>query len=220
MRSRWWLAALLAVVTLAAGCAVTVGGTAQPAPNATPRSLRGRTIKRVLLGKTVLSRIVKQPLEIDPRFPPLFGGPETLQGGMPGWPVDCIGVAVMMQQSVYQSSDVQDVAVETWRPTVMSAGVTRVKEGVVSLPTAADSQCPVREILPTVAEMRWQDDAVAGRGVRAQGQGHPGTSHQFCSRGDYFDRVERARHRFGIHSSRTGHWCAGQLPHRGRGRLS
>ncbi len=45
----------------------------------------------------------------------------------------------MMQQSVYQASDVKNVAVETWRPAAMSAAVTRVKEGVVSLPTAADA---------------------------------------------------------------------------------
>ena len=43
----------------------------------------------------------------------------------------------MMQQSVYQSSNVKNVAAETWRPAAMSAAVTRVKEGVVSLPTAA-----------------------------------------------------------------------------------
>lgn len=54
-------------------------------------------------------------------------------------PVDCLGVAVMLQQSIYQSTDVKDVAVETWRHAAMSPKVTSVKEGVVSLPTAADA---------------------------------------------------------------------------------
>ncbi len=62
-----------------------------------------------------------------------------LQGDTSAWPVNCIGVAVMMQQSVYQSNYVQNVAVETWGPAAESAPVSRVKEGVVSLPTAADA---------------------------------------------------------------------------------
>ncbi len=139
MGSRWCLAVLLAVVMLAAGCAVTVDGAAQPAPNSTPRLLTGPTIKRVLLGKSALSRIVEQPLNIDPHFPSRFGGPETLLGDRSAWPVGCIGVAVMMQHSVYRFSNVKNVAIETWRPASLSAAVTRVKEGVVSLPTAADA---------------------------------------------------------------------------------
>ena len=137
--SNWRIAALLTVTMLAAGCAVAVGGTARPAPNLAPRSLSGRTIERVLLGDSALSRIVKQPLNIDPLFPPIFGGPETLRGGPAAWPADCVGVLLMMQQSAYQSSNVKNVALQTWRPEAMSAAVTRVKEGVVSLPTAADA---------------------------------------------------------------------------------
>jgi hypothetical protein len=115
MRSLWRLTALLAIVILAAGCSATINGTARPAPNGAPRSLSGHTIKRVLLGQSALSRIVKQPVNIDPRFPPSFGGPETLQGNSSGGANDCIGVAVMLQRSVYQDSDVKNVALTTWR---------------------------------------------------------------------------------------------------------
>lgn len=62
-----------------------------------------------------------------------------LWGDGSGWSDDCAGVAVMLQQGAYRSSNVRHVAVETWRPVAMSAPVTRVKEGVVSLPTAADA---------------------------------------------------------------------------------
>ena len=54
-------------------------------------------------------------------------------------PDDCLGVAAMLQQNVYQSSDVEEVAVETWRHATLPADVTSVQEGVVSLPTAADA---------------------------------------------------------------------------------
>ncbi len=139
VRGRRRLAALVAAVLLAAGCSATVGGTAQPAPNLTPRTLRGQTIERVLLGRSALSRIVRQPLNLDPQFPPRFGGPEELQGDRTAWPVNCIGVAVMMHQSVYRSSHVKDVALKTWRPDATFAAVTRVKEGVVGLRRPADA---------------------------------------------------------------------------------
>jgi hypothetical protein len=140
MRSLWRVAALLAIVILAAGCSVTIGGTARPAPTVTPRTLSGHTVKRVLLGQSALSQIVKQPLNIDPRFPPSFGGPETLQGNSSASADNCIGVAVMLLQNVYQDSDVKNIALTTWRPASTSAVVTRVKEGVLSLPTAADAE--------------------------------------------------------------------------------
>lgn len=140
MGSLWRLTALLAVVLAATGCSATIAGTASTAPAAGPRSLSGHTIKRVLLGRTALSRIVKQPLNIDPSFPPSFGGPETLQGNSPGWADDCIGVAVMLQRSVYQASDVKNVALTAWQRTSAPAPVTRVKEGVLSLPTATDAE--------------------------------------------------------------------------------
>jgi hypothetical protein len=134
------LAALLAVVLLVAGCSGVVGGTARPAANLKARPLNGPTIKQVLLGDSALSRILNQSFRIDPRFPPRFGGPETLQDDGSASPVDCLGVASMLQQGVYQSGKVTHVAVETWRQAAMSMEVTNIKEGVVSLPTAADAQ--------------------------------------------------------------------------------
>ncbi|HUH72571.1 MAG TPA: sensor domain-containing protein [Mycobacterium sp.] len=131
--------ALLSIGLLAAGCTVVVGGKAQPVPDLTPRPLTGQTIKQVLLGDSTLSRILKQPLTIDPRFPPRFGGPETLLNDGSASPVDCLGVAVMLQRSVYQSSNVKYLAVETWRHVAKSGRVTSVKEAVVSLPMAADA---------------------------------------------------------------------------------
>jgi PknH-like extracellular domain len=139
MTSSLRFTALLAAVLVAAGCSATVDGTAQPElSTVTPKSLTGHTIMRVLLGRSALSLIVKQPLEIDSSFPPSFGGPEILQGESS--PPDCMGVAVMMEKGVYQSSNVRDVALETWRPHTMDAEVTRVKQGVVSFPTAADAE--------------------------------------------------------------------------------
>jgi hypothetical protein len=129
----------MSIGLLAAGCTATIGGTARPPANLTPRLLAGQTINQVLLGDESLSRILNQSFKIDRRFPPQFGGRETLQNDGSASPVDCLGVATMLHQSVYQSSNVKDVAVETWRHAAMRAEVTSVKEGVVSLPTAADA---------------------------------------------------------------------------------
>jgi hypothetical protein len=139
MRSRWFLVVPLTVMMLTAGCAVLAGGRAIPAPSLTPRSLTGQNVDNVLLGDKTLSRILKQPLNIDPRFPPRFGGVEVLQDAGTALPDGCLGVAAMLQQSVYQSSDVEEVAVQTWRHAAMSADLTNVTEAVVSLPTAADA---------------------------------------------------------------------------------
>lgn len=139
MRSRWFVVVALAAVTLVAGCTAAVGGTARRAPGPTPRSLTGQAIERVLLGNRTLSQILKQPLNLDPRFPPRFGGPEELQDDALGSPADCLGVAAMLQHSVYQFARVTNVAVETWRHKAASAEVTSVKEAVVSVPTAADA---------------------------------------------------------------------------------
>lgn len=136
--SRWWVATLSVVLMLTTGCSVTVDGAARPAPNLTPRFLNGQTLKRVLLGKAALSRIVKEPLEVDPRFPPSFG-PQLLPGGT-GESGNCLGVAVMMQGAAYGSVNTKDVALKTWRPNAVSAGaVTGVEEAAISLPTAADA---------------------------------------------------------------------------------
>jgi hypothetical protein len=131
--------ALLSIGLLASACTVVVGGQAQPAPSPTPRSVSGQTIRHVLLGDIALSQILKQTLHIDPRFPPRFGGPEALQKDGSTSSVDCQSVAVMLQQSAYQSTNVEHVAVETWRHATMSVKVIRVAEGVVSLPSAADA---------------------------------------------------------------------------------
>lgn len=157
-------AMVAAVAALATGCSATVGGVARPAPDAVPRWLTGHTIKRVLLGQSALSRIVKQPLDIDPLFPPSFGGPELLQGAPSGQVPDCFGVAVMLQQSAYRPGSVRNVALETWRPTTESATVTRVKEGVVSLPTSADANA-----LFTTFSRQWQ--ACEGETLPAGGRG-------------------------------------------------
>ncbi|OBB69407.1 sensor domain-containing protein [Mycobacterium sp. 852014-50255_SCH5639931] len=124
---------------LTLSCSATVDGAARPAANLAARFLDGQTLNRVLLGESALSRMVKEPLEIDPRFPPLFGGPEMLPGDT-GWPGDCLGVAVMMQGAAYRSANVKGVALKTWRPdAVPAATVAGVDEAAISLPTAADA---------------------------------------------------------------------------------
>lgn len=137
-RRRWWVAIPL-ILLLATGCSATVGGAARPAPNLAPRSVHGQILNRVLVGKSALSRIVRQPMELDPRYPPVSGRP-PLPLGDSDWFQNCLGVAVIMQGAAYRSADVQDVALETWRPVGPSpAAVTGVKEAAISLPTAADA---------------------------------------------------------------------------------
>ncbi len=139
MRNRLFLAVPLMVMMLVAGCSVAIGGTAKPAPGLAPRLLGGPAVDHVLLGDETLSRILKQPLDLDFRFPPQFGGAEELQDAGTALPDGCLGVAAMLQQGVYESSDVEEVAVAAWRHAATPANVTDVKEGVVSLPTAADA---------------------------------------------------------------------------------
>ncbi len=125
---------------LVAGCAGVVDGTARPGKHLTPQSLTGPTIKQVLLGDGALSRLLNQSFRLDTRFPPRFGGPEALQDDGSASPLDCLGVATMLQQGVYQFGRVKHVAVVTWRQVALSVDVTSVKEGVVSLPTAAEAR--------------------------------------------------------------------------------
>ena len=139
-RRRLRLVAPLALGILVAGCAVSVDGTARPGANLTPRLLTGSTIQGVLLGDSALSRILNQSFMIDSRYPPRFGGPETLQDDGAASPGGCLGVAWMLQQDVYQPGEVRHVAVETWRNAATPVEVTSVKEAVVSLPTAADAR--------------------------------------------------------------------------------
>jgi PknH-like extracellular domain len=132
--------ALLSIGLVAAGCTVLTGGKAQIPPRFIPRSVTGPTVQLVLLGYSTLSRILNQPFTIDPRIPPRFGGPETLQDLGSESPARCLGVAEMLHQSIYQSSKVSDVAVEAWRHAAKYAELTGVKEGVVSLATPADAE--------------------------------------------------------------------------------
>ncbi|MCV7380601.1 sensor domain-containing protein [Mycobacterium alsense] len=149
---RWLPVVPLAAVMLAAGCAAHVGGAAQPSPSPKPRSLARQTVNHVLLNDTALARIVKQPLDIDPRFPPRFGGPEELQDAGTALPDGCLGVAAMLQQNVYPASDIEQVAVETWRHAAAPTAVTGVREAAVSLPTAADA-----DALFAAFSQQWQE---------------------------------------------------------------
>ncbi len=140
MRNRWcWVVSLLAVL-LATGCTATIGGKAGPAPTVAPRPLTGSTIKQVLLDSAALSKLLNQPFQAVPSFPPVFGGSENLGDSYgSASPADCVGVVYMMQKSAYQSADVRDIARESWRHDGSSVKVNDVDEGVVSLPTAADA---------------------------------------------------------------------------------
>ena len=131
--------ASLGIGLLATACTVVTGGKAQAPPNLGPQPLTGQTISQVLLGDRTLSRILQQPFIIDSRLPPQFGGPEALEGFGSASPADCLGVAEMLHQSVYPAGEVNDVAIENWRHVDPSAKVTGVKEGLASLPAAADA---------------------------------------------------------------------------------
>ncbi len=139
-RIRRCFVASIAVVMSLTGCGVTVDGTAWPGANFKARPLSGSIIKQALLGPGALSRILNQSFRIDPHLPPRFGGPEALRDD--GWdsPGDCLGVAAVLQQAVYQSGKVTHAAVETWRHVARSAEGVSVTEGVVSLPTAGHAQ--------------------------------------------------------------------------------
>jgi len=139
-RKCWCFVAPLLVVMLVAGCATTVAGAVRSVPSPAPRSLTGPAIEQVLLGDGALSRILNQPFRIDTRFPARFGGPEQLLDDRSAAPVDCLGVAAMLQRVVYRSSKVKHVAFETWRPAAKSVEMTDVAEGVVGLPTAAEAR--------------------------------------------------------------------------------
>ncbi len=134
---RGYLAALSAVLP-AAGCTATTGGNARPAPSAAPRPLTGPAIKQVPLDGAALSKLLDQPFQTVPPFPPHFGGSELL-GDRTGSPADCVGVVFMTQKSVYQSADIGNIATAGWAHDGPSVKVDIVVEGVVSLPTAADA---------------------------------------------------------------------------------
>jgi hypothetical protein len=127
------------VAALAVGCSSVVVGTAKPAPNLKPRPLSGRTVEHVLLEGRVLSRMLGQPLVA--RQPAKFGGADRLdQREAPAESADCMGVVAMLQKSVYDSADVQNVASVSWWNDGDPAQVISVMEGVVALPSAAQAQ--------------------------------------------------------------------------------
>ena len=127
---------LLVVVALAVGCGPVIDGTAKPAPNLKPRPLTGNTVRQVALDDVALSRMLGQPFV--GRVPPEFGGPDKLSSQIP--PARCLGVTAMLQKSVYESAEVEDVALESWWNNGDPAQVISVMEGVVTLPTAAQAE--------------------------------------------------------------------------------
>jgi hypothetical protein len=128
----------LGATVLAAGCTAVVGGKAQPAPNPATRPLSGPAIEQVLLDDTALAKLLDQPFKADAHFPPRFGGPDELHDDGPA-SSDCLGVAAMLQRSVYQPARVTGVAIESWLHAARSVKVISVKEGVVSFAAAADA---------------------------------------------------------------------------------
>lgn len=138
MRRRRRAVAALVAALLATGCSETTSGKVVPAPNLAPRPLTGSSIKQVLLDGAALSKLINQPFQTVPPYPPTFGGREKLRdrfGALAS--VDCAGVAYMLQKVAYRTADVKNVADEFWRPDGTSAELSEVHEGVVSLPTAS-----------------------------------------------------------------------------------
>jgi hypothetical protein len=132
--------AVLGVGLLAVGCTAVVDGKARPASNSGARPLTGQTVRQVLLDDTALSGLLRQPFRADPHFPRRFGGRDQMPDDIPASSADCLGVATMLQRVVYQSADVKHVAVESWLHAARSVKVISVREGVVSLPAAADAR--------------------------------------------------------------------------------
>jgi hypothetical protein len=138
---RWlgWATACTVVSVLAVGCGPVVAGMAKPSPNLKPKPLSGRTIEHVLLDGKALARMLGQPFVA--RQPAKFGGADKLdQREVPAESADCLGVVAMLQQSVYDSADVQNVASMSWWNDGDPAQVISVMEGVVALPSAAQAQ--------------------------------------------------------------------------------
>lgn len=147
MRDRWRGAVSLLAVLLATGCTATTSGHARPSAGTAPA---GSTIKQVLLDGTALSKLLNQPFETVPVFPPVLGGSEKLGDAYEGGsPAGCVGVVYMTQRSVYQSGSgkseakagLKSIASESWQHGGSSVKVDDVGESVVSLrsPTAASA---------------------------------------------------------------------------------
>jgi hypothetical protein len=104
----------------------------------------------VLLEGKALSRMLDQPLVA--RQPAKFGGADNLdQREAPAESADCLGVVAMLQNSVYDSADVQNVASVSWWSDGDPAQVISVMQGVVALPSAAQAQA-----LFTTFPEQWQ----------------------------------------------------------------
>ncbi len=141
MRDRRCRGVLLLAALLATGCTATIGGQARPAPGASPGSLPGSTVEHVLLDGAALSRLLHQPFQTVPAFPPVFGGSEKLGDAyQSASPAECVGVVYATQKSAYESADVKNIAAESWQHDGQSVKVDDVYEAVVSLATAADAE--------------------------------------------------------------------------------
>jgi PknH-like extracellular domain len=102
--------------SLATGCTATTSGKAVPAPNLALRPLTGSAIKQIMLDGAALSKLLNQPFQGVPAFPPVFGSGENLGNSYgSASPADCVGVGYTTQKTAYQSADVRNVASEMWR---------------------------------------------------------------------------------------------------------
>jgi hypothetical protein len=133
MSGRWRGPVLLLAVMLTCACTATIAGRAVPAP--------GSAITRILLDGATLAKLLAQPFNSAPPFPPSYGGSEKLRGG---WedarPAECVGTVFMLQKTVYEPVPVRNVADEMWTSDRHSAGkVDSVAEGVISVASSKDA---------------------------------------------------------------------------------
>ncbi|VBA32280.1 hypothetical protein LAUMK4_05713 [Mycobacterium persicum] len=128
------------LLTVAAGCADVVTGTAHLAANLKPHPLTGGVIKDAMLTDTELSQLFDQYFEIVGS--PAFGGPAQLFWDWPGAKQsDCAGLSHILMGETYTNAQVLTVAREMWwnshsrlQP---AATVINLEEGMVALPTMA-----------------------------------------------------------------------------------
>ncbi len=140
MSNRWSSVAALLAVLAVSGCTATTGGAARPAHSATAGVVQGEAIKQVMLDGPALSKLLNQPFQTVPPFPPRFGtGGQLKDGYRPSSPADCAGVAFMLQKTAYRSAPVRNFADEAWTHDGTTVKVDMVLEGVVALPTAQDA---------------------------------------------------------------------------------
>jgi hypothetical protein len=203
----------MVVAALAAGCGSVVGGTAKPAPNLKPRPLSGRTVEHVLLDVKAVSRMLGQPLVA--RQPAKFGGPDGLdQREAPAESAECLGVVAMLQKSVYDSADVQNVASVSWWNDGDPAQVISVMEGVVALPSVAQAQALFAKF-----PEQWQ----RCKGQTTTEDAGPISTTTYagfhCHSIEYRDRNAAQHAGSAAHASGPCRRCPAELHRRGRGRL-